>query len=438
MVKELLIRFFDAYLIRRDLEGTLSLLADNVISLGTGAQEVALHKEELRALMQSEFQMLPNGFRYELSNFHEVTYSDTVCAAYCGVMTAMPAENGIELQFQTRLTMTAALLDGAWKIVNLHMSTPFDQQEEEEFFPIKYGHQAVGKLEVSASKKLVEIMLSMLPGGIMGGYLEPGFPLYIINDTMLQYLGYTYEELVEETGEMMQKIIDPEDWERVETEIYKSLAQTGEYDVQYRVVRKDGTRLWVDDKGHEIVTEDGRRAIISVMLDINDSVALQERLRQEAMQDALTGLLNRKGMNLHMKKLLDEGRQGATILLDLDNFKQMNDTYGHQAGDRVLCALADSLRACAAPEDVAARIGGDEFMMFLTGCTDKDEVSRRAEEISAQFERTGAEYDKVALSVSIGAFIGTGAQTLDEMIKRADEHLYMVKKGEKGHLRLED
>ena len=86
-------------------------------------------------------------------------------------------------------------------------------------------------------------MLSMLPGGIMGGYLEEGFPLYIINDTMLEYLGYTYEELIAETDEKMQRIIAPEDWDRVQKTIYDSIRKTGGYDVQYRVIRKDGTRM---------------------------------------------------------------------------------------------------------------------------------------------------------------------------------------------------
>ena len=437
MLKQMLIDFFDAYLVQRDLERTLSYLSDEVISLGTGAQEVAVNQAELRALMMSEFEMLPDAFRYELHDYHEVRYTDTVGGVYCGVTTAMPTEDGGELQFRTRLTMTAVKMGEGWKIINLHMSAPSDQQEEEEFFPIKYGHQAVGKLDVAASRKLVEIMLSMLPGGIMDAYLEKGFPLYIINDTMLQYLGYTYDELVEETGEQMEKIIDPEDWERLEREIYDGLEKNGEYDVQYRVIRKDGTRMWVNDKGHAIVTEDGRKAMISVMLDISDSIAVQEKLWQEAMRDALTGLLNRKGLEVYMNRLLGEGKSGAMLILDLDNFKQLNDTYGHQEGDNVLCALSEIIQSHARAEDVSARIGGDEFMLFLTGCTKADVISRRAEDICAAFKKVSAQYARVSLSVSIGISIGTGTQELAELLKRADDQLYEVKKSEKGHFRLE-
>ncbi len=438
VVRDLLTQFFDAYLVKRNLEEALSFLSDQVVSLGTGAQEVALNKAELRELMIHEFESIPGGFRYEISQYHENFYTEDVCGVYCSVRTSMPDEEGMELSFQTRLTMNAVRMEGQWKIICLHMSAPSDQQEGEEFFPIQYGRQAVGKLDASASKKLVEIMLSMLPGGIMGGYLEPGFPLYIINDTMLNYLGYTYEELVEETGEQMQKVIAPEDWDRVEQTIYESIRKTGGYDVQYRIVRKDGTRLWVDDKGHEITTEDGRKAMISVMLDINDSVELQERLRQEAMEDALTGLLNRKGADTRMEELMAECLPGTLLLMDIDNFKQLNDTYGHPAGDRVLCLLAEIMRKNSRERDIVARVGGDEFILFLPGCTQEEVLRKRADRICSMFQAAGARYSQVELSVSIGIAVSSGEETFEQLIQIADERLYAVKKSGKGNFQYSD
>ena len=427
-VKNLLTQFLDAYLVKRDLETALSFLSDDVISLGTGAQELALNKEELRNLMIQEFKSLPNGFHYEISEYCEKKYREDLYSTYCSVLTTMQDEDGINLSFQTRLTVTAAQKGADWKIITLHMSAPSDQQEGEEYFPVKYGRQAVGKLDASASRKLVDIMLSMLPGGIMGGYLEEGFPLYIINDTMLDYLGYTYDELVEETDEKMQKIIAPEDWDRVEKTIYDSLRETGGYNVQYRVIRKDGTRLWVDDKGHEIITEDGRRAMISIMLDINDSIQLQESLKREVMEDSLTGILNRKGAISHIEKHLASSQAGAMLLMDIDNFKQLNDTYGHQVGDQVLILLARIMQKYSRKGDVAARIGGDEFILFLPGFTQEELLKKRADDICRAFQIAGASYDKVALSVSIGIAISHEGSNFDQLFKQADDLLYSVKK----------
>ncbi|HIR12336.1 MAG TPA: diguanylate cyclase [Candidatus Choladousia intestinavium] len=431
-VKNLLTQFLDAYLVKRDLETALSFLSDDVISLGTGAQELALNKEELRNLMIQEFKNLPNGFHYEISEYCEKKYREDLYSTYCSVLTTMQDEDGINLSFQTRLTVTAAQKGADWKIITLHMSAPSDQQEGEEYFPVKYGRQAVGKLDASASRKLVDIMLSMLPGGIMGGYLEEGFPLYIINDTMLDYLGYTYDELVEETDEKMQKIIAPEDWDRVEKTIYDSLRETGGYNVQYRVIRKDGTRLWVDDKGHEIITEDGRRAMISIMLDINDSIQLQESLKREVMEDSLTGILNRKGAISHIEKHLASSQAGAMLLMDIDNFKQLNDTYGHQAGDQVLILLARIMQKYSRKGDVAARIGGDEFILFLPGFAQEELLKKRADDICRAFQIAGASYDKVALSVSIGIAISHEGSNFDQLFKQADDLLYSVKKRGKG------
>ena len=144
MVKDLLTRFFDAYLVQRDLETALSLLSDDVMSLGTGAQEIALSKEELRSLMSDEFKSLPGGFHYEISQYRERKYREDLYGVFCTVLTSLADESGGELSLQTRLTMTAAKLADSWKIINLHMSTPSDQQEGEEFFPVQYGRQAIG------------------------------------------------------------------------------------------------------------------------------------------------------------------------------------------------------------------------------------------------------------------------------------------------------
>ncbi len=437
-VKELLIYFLDSYLVRRNLEDALSCLSDHVISLGTGVQEVALNKEELRALMIREFKSIPGGFVYRLDHYQECCYKEDVCGVYCSVVTSIKDTDVSDISFQTRLTMTAAKFGGQWKIINMHMSAPSDQQEDEEFFPIKYGRQAVGKLNAEDGKKLVEIMLSMLPGGIMGGYLEKGFPLYIINDTMLDYLGYTYDELVKETGEEMEKIIEPEDLERVRRTIYDSIQVNGEYDVQYRIIRKDGTRLWVDDKGHAITTEDGRKAMISVMLDINDSMHLQEKLLQETMEDSLTGILNRRGATAQISSYISLQKPGALFMMDIDNFKMLNDTYGHQCGDHILILLAKILKDYSREGDVAARIGGDEFILYLPECVEKHVLEKRAENIGSAFQIEVAVYDRVPLSVSIGIAVSDGKSGLEHLFKTADDRLYAVKKSGKGTYKYQD
>ena len=432
MVKDLLTQFLKAYLIRRDLRSTMALLEEDAVVIGMGVSEVAMNKEEIRAKILRVFERVPAAFRFEIVDYREKAYGKGLYEAYSGVLIFALDEKGQERAFWSRITMAAEEESGAWKIVSFHMSIPADWEDPGEIVPVHYGRQSVGKLDAMSSKKLIETMLSMLPGGISGCYLEEGLPFYIVNDTMLEYLGYTYEEFSRVTGERLQKIVAPEDWERVKKEIFEGLREKGEYDVRYRVIRKDGTRLWVDDKGHGIITEDGRKATVSVMLDISKNIRLQERLWQESMKDSLTGVYNRKGAMSSIKKYLAEGCQGAMMILDIDNFKHFNDTYGHQVGDQVLRLLAQIIRECTREEDVVARFGGDEFLVFLPGCTRPDVICEKARRICGDFQEACARYGSDRTSVSIGISVSGGERDVEVLLKRADSRLYQVKRSGKG------
>lgn len=432
-MRRLLKQFFDAYLIDRNLDQALSMVSEKVISVGTGEQETARNREELKLLMEREFETVKCSFTYDIRDYTETRYGGGVTGAFCRVSAYLAEDGCSEIALETRLTAVAALEEGRWKFVSLHMSAPAQNQEEEEFFPLKYGRQSGGRpIGGRAERKLIQMMSSMLPGGIMGGYLEKGFPLYVINDTMLRYLGYTYDELVRETNEEMIRIIAPEDREWVEKEIFDSMERTGEYEVQYRVVRKDGSYLWMLDKGNEVITEDGRRAMISVMLDISESVGLQERLRREAQEDELTRILNRKGAIHFIEQALNGRSEGTLLLMDIDNFKMVNDTYGHLAGDKVLVLLAEILQKSMRKGDVVARLGGDEFLVYMTGCALKEIAAKRVDSIGRQFQKKMEQYPQTVISVSTGIVVRQEEKTFEELYRKADDALYQVKKRGKG------
>lgn len=437
IIKDLLTGFLDAYLVRQDLEGAASFLSVQFVGLGMDAYEAALNREQFCSRMNEEFQNASGGFCYEICDYHETCYRTDLCGAYCRIsVSSVDGKKG--KAYQGRVTVTASNENGEWKLLQMHMSELFDCCGERAVFPIRYGCHAEQKIDAAGSKKLTEMLFSMLPGGILGVYLEDGFPLYFINDTMLNYLGYEYEELEEATGKKMKWMVAPEDWERVQKTICDGIRRNGEYDIQYRIVCKDGTRRWFNDKGHVITTEDGRRAVISVMLDVNENVKLQERLQREVMEDSLTGILNRKGAITHIENHMRKKQPGSMFLLDIDNFKQLNDTYGHQVGDQVLIGLAKIMRNNCREKDVAARIGGDEFIMFLPGCTSEEVLKMRADRICSDFKRAGALYSRVDLSVSIGIAVSDGSSGFDLLFKIADDQLYQAKKSGKGKFQYRD
>ena len=174
---------------------------------------------------------------------------------------------------------------------------------------------------------------------------------------------------------------------------------------------------------------------IGKAIDIHDSRMKLASLERQASHDALTGLLN----HAYAKKRILERIKSrpnalyALAIFDLDHFKSANDTYGHSFGDQVLVHLAEKLRQSIRGGDIAARAGGDEFLIFLEY---KDEVEAV---ISRIFQSLGGQFEQFPLSVSMGvALTETVSSEYDDLFHAADAALYTVKRGGRGHYRFYD
>ena len=171
---------------------------------------------------------------------------------------------------------------------------------------------------------------------------------------------------------------------------------------------------------------------IGKAVDTHDSRMKLDSLERMATHDAMTGLLNHATAKKRVEERLSERPEGnyAMVIFDLDHFKQANDTYGHMFGDQVLIHLAGKLRESIRDGDIAARVGGDEFLIFLE-C--KDEVEPAVQRIYAAL--TG-EYKDFKISVSMGVstpqMVGRG---YDALFQAADRALYTVKRSGRGHVR---
>ena len=281
----------------------------------------------------------------------------------------------------------------------------------------------------------MELVSEALPGGIMGSYLEEGYPLYTINDTMLNILGYAYEELVDATNEKMMNIIYPPDQKWVEESIEKQFHEKNEYKVEYRIVGKGGRIIWVSDIGKKIKSEDGRDAMISIMTDVSDRIERENQLIKEAQLDPLTGLYNRKrAISLIEADFLKE-KSGTLYICDVDNFKSMNDTKGHLAGDRALIHLAKLIRHYADENCVTARLGGDEFMLYFTEDAEKkgaDVIGKIQKEFAIAMKTSNPDLD---ITISAGGALRNAGEDFKDLYKKADTALYLAKK-EKGQLKI--
>lgn len=160
--------------------------------------------------------------------------------------------------------------------------------------------------------------------------------------------------------------------------------------------------------------------------ELEAAIGLQKLLRMKAQTDALTGLKNKAATEELCRICMEKnrGKRCAFIILDLDDFKQINDERGHQAGDTVLRAIGTTLGECIRGEDVAGRIGGDEFMLFLTGNMDREQIAGSARRIFAAL-RGNPDFEATC---SMGIVLSyTGSMTYEELFRSADEAMYKAK-----------
>jgi diguanylate cyclase (GGDEF)-like protein/PAS domain S-box-containing protein len=177
----------------------------------------------------------------------------------------------------------------------------------------------------------------------------------------------------------------------------------------------------------------------AVLRDISERKREEEQMRHLAMHDSLTGLLNRAGMrsalSIAVAKPRGEAATLALILIDLDDFKDINDTLGHQAGDEVLRQVANGLRAVARADDLVGRLGGDEFAIVVEGTDAATRAGALAKTIAGTLRQSCVAVDgrPVFTRATVGlAIAGPQGQTLDELLANADLALYRAKGAERG------
>jgi diguanylate cyclase (GGDEF)-like protein len=164
---------------------------------------------------------------------------------------------------------------------------------------------------------------------------------------------------------------------------------------------------------------------------VTELTALKEQLRHQAFHDSLTGLPNRMLFTEHVARSLALDLRTAVLFLDLDDFKVINDTHGHPAGDALLVAVAERVKACVRPADVPARLGGDEFAVLADGSS-TEEAERVAERlVRALSEPFLIEGHEIAAHASVGIAFGTAEDTADELLRNADVAMYHAKQGGK-------
>lgn len=176
------------------------------------------------------------------------------------------------------------------------------------------------------------------------------------------------------------------------------------------------------------------RKVLGYIQDINKDMTRQKELLAKAQTDALTGILNVGAGRAHIQKLLSDesGMQKAMFMMDVDDFKVVNDSYGHAVGDKTLKCFAGILAKVFKDPAVVYRLGGDEFAVFIPElCNAEERVEELVKELDADIQNAKEEFP--FLSISVGIYITDLCQSYERMYMAADKALYQTKKNKKGY-----
>jgi diguanylate cyclase (GGDEF)-like protein/PAS domain S-box-containing protein len=247
-------------------------------------------------------------------------------------------------------------------------------------------------------------------------------------------LGYSTEEWMSNPS-LFLETLHPDDRERALAATARTHATGEPLQVEYRLIARDGRTVWVRDEARIIADPDGDDPVLQgYLLDVTAGKEAEEQLRHQAFHDPLTGLANRALFTDRVEHaLVVHGHSEddvAVIYLDLDDFKAVNDSLGHSAGDALLRAVGERLRNAVSPSHTVARLGGDEFAILVESTVDAAAAVDLAEYlIAALHEPFEVEGREVFVTASVGIALGADA---DELLRSADVAMYRAKAGGKS------
>ena len=249
------------------------------------------------------------------------------------------------------------------------------------------------------------------------------------NEALIDLTGLSHDDLVGTRS--LQELVHRDDVEFVAEGVRQlQRREIPVLRIEFRMRGLAGQVRWVDFTASLVPGADGEPLYrISQIQDIDARRRSEEQLRHLADHDTLSGLFNRRRFHEELRREVERGGRGAVLLIDLDKFKEVNDTLGHAAGDAVIAKVGESLKARLRTSDVCARLGGDEFGIILRRVT-APEAEQVAAEVLEHVEgalHATDEGAEVSLSIGLAPFDRGDGHGPDELLRAADEAMYRAK-----------
>lgn len=261
----------------------------------------------------------------------------------------------------------------------------------------------------------------------------------ICNEKKVTTLGYQLSDVDEKKGyEFFTDKLHPDDYEMVMDNMRcHMMGETEAYEVEYRILHKDGYYCWFYDRGRVVETDNmGNPMVVSgIVFDISKNKELESKLRDMAEKDFLTNCYNRRFFVDNLKLYMKNCEKLTIVMCDIDDFKKVNDTYGHDIGDKVLVEFSNIIRNNIRKNDILSRWGGEEFIILFED-TDLIEAYNLTNRILEIIRKTNICNIK-NLTASFGICQYNGSDTFDNFLSKVDLIMYNAKKNGKNRIEVE-
>ena len=257
-----------------------------------------------------------------------------------------------------------------------------------------------------------------------------------ISPSCLNVYGSTREEI---EAQALLSLIHPEDNEELDRKLTESILTGKLCKMQLRVQHKTRGWVWSELLGTPVFDKDGEFIHkVLILRDISKQKEYESKLEFFAYHDSLTGLPNRRMLKEAMFRKIEQNEEFAVMILDIDDFKVINDEWGHEVGDQVIQEFAQRLTRNIGEGDLAARLGGDEFVILYKGPISPEEVMEKARLIRQSMELSWNAWDTdLKITTSIGIHIASAeAFNPSDVLKNADHALYEAKNSGKNNFQL--
>ncbi len=231
--------------------------------------------------------------------------------------------------------------------------------------------------------------------------------------------------------ELFLHIIHPDDRERVSNAYTKSLKNKEAYEIEHRLLMNDGSIRWVKEECETEFDKNGNPLVsIGIVTDVTKEIEYLNKIELQLNTDYLTQLNNRKSYNERIGELLSLKKRNQTpfsmVMYDIDDFKNVNDTYGHDVGDTVLIKMSQLVKSHLRESDYLFRIGGEEFIILLTE-THLENAKKVSSKICKSVEENLKSITNHTITISIGVSEANESDSEDTIFKRVDKLLYKSK-----------